>query len=143
MEKKNDSSLKELEKLLRTPDGVEQIYRNKDKYSTDDLNKAFKRKQIENLLKAQVEANNSQQKPQATTDASNKKTKKNSASDDNTNTNTNTNDDDDGSDGNSGKAHGIKAQKMERRSIYDKTFDEIIDEAADEYVGNLRKRRPK
>lgn len=135
---KNDSSLKELEKLLRTPDGVEQIYRNKDKYSTDDLNKAFKRKQIENLLKAQVEANNSQQKPQATTDASNKKTKKNSASDDNTNTNTN--DDDDGSDGNSGKAHGIKSQKMDKRSIYDKTFDEIIDEAADEYVGNLRKR---
>jgi len=132
---KDNKALKELESLLRTPDGVEQIYKNKDKYSTDDLNKAFKRRQIENLLKAQVEANNNQQKPQDTTDASNKKPKKNSASDDDTN-----DDDNDGSDGNSGKAHGVKAQKMEKRSIYDKTFDDVVAEAADEYVGNLRKR---
>jgi len=54
---KDNSSLKELENLLRTPDGVEQIYKNKDKYSTDDLNKAFKRRQIENLLENQINQN--------------------------------------------------------------------------------------
>lgn len=54
---KDNKALKELEALIRTPDGVEQVYNNRDKYSTDDLNKAFKRKQIENLLKSQVEAN--------------------------------------------------------------------------------------
>lgn len=54
---KDNKALKELESLLRTPDGVEQIYKNKDKYSTDDLNKAFKRKQIENLLENQINQN--------------------------------------------------------------------------------------
>ena len=54
---KSDSALKELEALLRTPDGVEKIYQNKDKYSTDDLNKAFKRRQIETLLKNQIDQN--------------------------------------------------------------------------------------
>ena len=54
---KDNKALKELENLLRTPDGVEQIYKNKDKYSTDDLNKAFKRKQIENLLENQINQN--------------------------------------------------------------------------------------
>lgn len=54
---KDNKALKELESLLRTPDGVEQIYKNKDKYSTDDLNKAFKRKQIENLLENQLNEN--------------------------------------------------------------------------------------
>ena len=68
---KSNKSLKELEALLRTPDGVEKIYQNKDKYSTDDLNKAFKRRQIETLLKNQIEENkkekeqknNSEKKP--------------------------------------------------------------------------------
>lgn len=130
---KDNKALKELESLLRTPDGVEQIYKNKDKYSTDDLNKAFKRRQIENLLKAQVEAND-QQKPQGGSDDGSKKSKKN-------NTANNTDDkDDDGTDGDSSKAHGNKAQKTERRSIYDKTFDEVVAEAADEYVRNLRNR---
>lgn len=54
---KDNKALKELESLLRTPDGVEQIYKNKDKYSTDDLNKAFKRRQIENLLENQINQN--------------------------------------------------------------------------------------
>ena len=54
---KDNKDLKELERLLRTPDGVEQIYKNKDKYSTDDLNKAFKRRQIENLLENQINQN--------------------------------------------------------------------------------------
>ena len=54
---KDNKALKELESLLRTPDGVEQIYKNKDKYSTDDLNKAFKRRQIENLLENQLNEN--------------------------------------------------------------------------------------
>lgn len=54
---KDDSSLKNLEKLLRTENGVEEVYKNRDKYSTEELNKAFKRRQVENLLKSQVEAN--------------------------------------------------------------------------------------
>ena len=54
---KDNKALKELESLLKTPDGVEQIYKNKDKYSTDDLNKAFKRRQIENLLENQINQN--------------------------------------------------------------------------------------
>lgn len=59
---KSNKSLKELEALLRTSDGVEKIYQNKDKYSTDDLNKAFKRRQIETLLKNQIEENKKEQK---------------------------------------------------------------------------------
>lgn len=54
---KNDTAVKELEKLLRTPDGVEQVYNNRERYSTDELNKAFKRRQIETLLENQVNAN--------------------------------------------------------------------------------------
>ena len=68
---KSNKSLKELEALLKTADGAEQVYKNRDKYSTDDLNKAFKRRQIENLLKNQIEQNtkekeqknNSEKKP--------------------------------------------------------------------------------
>lgn len=59
---KSNESLKELEALLKTADGAEQVYKNRDKYSTDDLNKAFKRSQIENLLKNQVEQNKKEQK---------------------------------------------------------------------------------
>lgn len=54
---KSDTSLKELEKLLRTSDGVEKVYENREKYSTDELNKAFKRRQIENLLENQIKQN--------------------------------------------------------------------------------------
>ena len=128
---KDNKALKELESLLRTPDGVEQVYKNKDKYSTDDLNKAFKRRQIENLLENQL--NQNKKNDESKKDTSQKKSKNDNNDDD---------DDDDigGSDGNSGKAHGIKSQKMDKRSIYDKTFDEVVAEAADEYVGNLRKR---
>lgn len=126
---KDNKALKELESLLRTPDGVEQIYKNKDKYSTDDLNKAFKRRQIENLLENQLNQNKKKDEPK--NDTSQKKSNNNNDDDDDNNV---------GSDGNSGKAHGIKSQKMDKRSIYDKTFDEVVAEAADEYVGNLRKR---
>lgn len=54
---KDNKALKELEVLLRTPDGVEQIYKNKDKYPTDYLTMAFKRKQIENMLENQINQN--------------------------------------------------------------------------------------
>lgn len=135
---KDNKALKELESLLRTPDGVEQIYKNKDKYSTDDLNKAFKRRQIENLLKAQIDANDKSKNTENSEKAQSKDgSKKKSRSDDDDD---NDNDNNDGNTPKSGKAHGIKAEKMEKRSIYDKTFDQVIDEASGELISYLRRK---
>lgn len=132
---KSDASLKELEKLLRTPDGVEKVYNDREKYSTDELNKAFKRRQIENLLKAQVEQNNKTADATAQNKNVQQQAKPKPAQDDD-----NDNDNDGNSNSSSGKAHGIRSQKMEKRSFYDKSVDEIVDEASKEFVDHLRRR---
>lgn len=139
---KSNESLKELEALLKTADGVEQVYKNRDKYSTDDLNKAFKRRQIENLLKNQIEQNKKEddssdekkaekqsQKKEEQDQAKEKSQKKSKQNDDN-----------DDNDGNSDKSHGVKAQKWDKRSIYDKSFDDVTTEAAKEFVDYLRRK---
>lgn len=137
---KSDSALKELEALLRSPDGVEKIYQNKDKYSTDDLNKAFKRRQIETLLKNQIEQNKKEdgssdekkaEKQQKKEDQDQAKEKPQKMSKQN---------DDNDDDGNSGKAHGVKAQKWDKRSIYDQSWDDVTTEAAKEFVDYLRRK---
>ena len=132
---KSNESLKELEALLKTADGVEQVYKNRDKYSTDDLNKAFKRRQIENLLKNQIEQN----KKEDGSSEEKKAEKQQSQAKEKSQKKPNQNDDDDNDD-NSGKAHGIKAQKMEKRSIYDQSWDDVTTEAAKEFVDYLRRK---
>ena len=48
--------------------------------------------------------------------------------------------DDDDDDNGTGKAHGIKSQKWDKRSIYDKSFDDVTTEAAKEFVDYLRRK---
>ena len=135
---KSNKSLKELEALLKTADGAEEVYKNRDKYSTDDLNKAFKRKQIENLLKNQIEQNkkedgsSEEKKAEKQQDQAKEKPQKKSKQNDDNN--------DDDNDGSSDKAHGVKAQKWDKRSIYDKSFDDVTTEAAKEFVDYLRRK---
>lgn len=59
---KSDKSIKELEALLRTENGPAEVYKNRSKYSTKEITDAYKRAQIESLLKNQVEQNKKEQK---------------------------------------------------------------------------------